>query len=122
MAKLTFDGVTVPAKTIDTAKVASLLAFHQVSGWNLKQIHAKAEEHEANALMAMAWLSLWEAGQHPDWDRIKDATLGELTPVEEPGDQRPVEADVPDPQTSRADSDPGGEQQLEEQDNEGSTA
>lgn len=120
MAKLTFDGVTVPAKTIDTAKVASLLAFHQVTGWNLKQIKEKAEEHEANALMAMAWLSLWEAGQHPDWDRIQQATLGELTPEEEPGDRRPVEADAPDPQMSLADSDPGGEQPLEAPANEGS--
>lgn len=109
MAKLTFDGVTVKAKTLDTAKVASLLAFHQVTGWNLTAIKQKAEEHEAYGLMAMAWLSLWEAGQDPDWDRIQQCTLGELVPEDEPGDApRTVEDDAVDPQTSRADSDPGG--------------
>jgi len=110
MAKITFAGVTVPAKTLDTAKVASLLAFHKVTGWNLSAIKTKAEEHEVNGLMAMAWLSLWEAGQHPDWDQIQGATLGELVPEEEAGDTRPTESegDAADPQLSRADSDPGG--------------
>ena len=60
--------------------------------------------------MAMAWLSLWEAGQHPDWDRIQAATLVELVPEEEPGDapRAVVEADAVDPRMPPADSDPGG--------------
>ena len=113
MATLTIDGVTVTAKGIDEANEPVLVKLRQVTGWNLKALAEKSEELEIYGMQAQAWVSFWMAGQAVDWERIRQLSLRELTPAEEPGDRGTPEADAADPQHSRADSDPGGEARLE---------
>ena len=89
-----------------------LVALQQQTGWKLEDIDKRAREGYAGAMAA--FFALVNAGFSPVWDEVIDRDIEDFEFVKEAGDERfePQGDDASDPQSSRADSDPGGNEEA----------
>lgn len=102
-----------PLRVVKTT--LGMVNLQQATGWKLQEIDDKARGGYAPAITA--FFALTNAGFDlgaPEWEQLLRWDLEDMEMIKEPGDERfePQEADALDPQTSRADSDPGGDEAL----------
>lgn len=86
-----------------------MVELQRQTGWDLAALDTYTKEGYGAAMAAFFALS--NAGFSPVFDDLLDRDLADFKFTAEPGDEAPApatEADAVDPQTSRADSDPGG--------------
>ncbi|GAB6857343.1 hypothetical protein [Microbacterium xylanilyticum] len=106
--KITGYNDAIDGKPLVVKKTTRALAeLQQQTGWDMSKL-TQAELSVYGGLMAV-FCALHNAGFNPSWDELLDRDTDDFELIEEPGDNRRQEVEEPDPQMSRADSDPGGD-------------
>lgn len=106
---------SAPASEGQTLRVVRTIGgiadFQRATGWKVAEIEEQIQAADIIGVAIGTYFALANAGFKPDWDEILGSDPDDFEPIKEPGDARGQEADAPDPQKSRADSDPGGEEE-----------
>lgn len=90
--------------------IGGVADFQRASGWKLAEIEDQIKAADVIGIAIGTYFALTNAGFKPDWQELLGSDPDDFEPIIEPGDRRDQEADAVDPQNSRADSDPGGDE------------
>lgn len=92
--------------------IGGIADFQRATGWKVAEIDEQIKAADVIGVAIGAFFALTNAGFKPDWQELLASDPDDFEPIIEPGDRRAEEADAVDPQSSRADSDPGGDREL----------